>query len=150
MPIAGQKLIVTDGDSFVIGVRRLRLDGIDAPEYRQTCKDPTGSFWECGKAARAALEALLREPELRCVAEAQDRYARSIATCGNKRRSDVAASQVAMGMAVSDEFYGIRSYGDEEDAARSAKIGIWSGEFTAPSEWRALYPILRTNTVPAE
>ena len=39
VPIAGQKIYVVDGDSFVVGTRKLRLDGIDAPELKQTCND---------------------------------------------------------------------------------------------------------------
>jgi endonuclease YncB( thermonuclease family) len=141
---------VTDGDSFQLGARRLRLNGIDAPEYHQTCQDANGRDWECGKAARASLEALLRSPNLKCEAEAQDQYGRSIATCNADDLPDIAAAQVSAGMAVSHEYYGVRSYGDEEDAARSAKRGIWTGNFTPPSEWRAAHPALRTKTQPAE
>jgi endonuclease YncB( thermonuclease family) len=150
VPVAGQKLAIMDGDSFVLGDRKLRLDGIDAPEYNQMCEDAAGTTWECGKAARAALEQILREPGLACVAGVRDRYGRSIATCSNSRLPDIAAAQVANGMAVSDEFYDMRSYGDEEDAASAAKRGIWVGEFMQPSQWRASHPALRTNTVPAE
>jgi endonuclease YncB( thermonuclease family) len=148
--IKGQKLTVADGDSFAIGSEKFRLDGIDAPEYRQTCKDAKGGDWECGKAARAALEQLLREPNVSCIAEASDRYGRSIVTCSSAGIKDLGAAQVAKGMAVSNEHYEIRDYGDEEDAAREAKRGIWAGTFVRPSEWRAAQSILRTNTVPAE
>lgn len=148
--IGGEKLTVADGDSFAIGPEKLRLDGIDAPEYRQTCKDGAGRDWECGKAARAALEQMLREPGVSCVTEAKDRYARSIVTCSSTGIKDIGAAQVAKGMAISNEFYEVRSYGDEEDAAREAKNGIWAGTFDRPSEWRAAQQTFRTNTVPAE
>jgi endonuclease YncB( thermonuclease family) len=150
VPVTGQKLFIMDGDSFVLGDRKLRLDGIDAPEYKQICRDAAGAAWECGKAARASLEQMLREPGLACVAEVHDRYARSISKCSNSRLPDIAAAQVANGMAVSDAFYGMRTYGDDEDTARASKRGIWVGEFIPPSEWRAAHPTLRTNTVPAE
>lgn len=148
--IGGEELKVADGDSFAIGSEKLRLDGIDAPEYRQICKDAAGRDWECGKAARTALEQMLREPGVSCIAEAKDRYARSIVTCSSTGTKDIGAAQVAKGMAVSNEFYEIRNYGDEEDAARGAKKGIWAGTFDRPSEWRAAQQTLRTNTVPAE
>jgi endonuclease YncB( thermonuclease family) len=128
---------VADGDSFQIDGRKLRLNGIDAPEYKQACKGTNGQPWECGKAARASLEMLLRSPGLRCEVEAQDRYGRSIATCAATNIADIAAAQVNAGMAVSHEYYGVRSYGDEEDAARSAKRGVWAGQFEAPSDWRS-------------
>jgi endonuclease YncB( thermonuclease family) len=145
--IQGQKLIIADGDSFAIGTRRLRLKGIDAPEYRQTCKDANGADWPCGRTARAALEKLLTQPGLACDAEAHDRYSRSLATCRTTQTTDIAAAQVTDGMAVSDEYYGSRSYGDEEDAARNAKRGVWQGAFALPKDYRAA---LRTNTQPAE
>ena len=59
---------------FVVGTRKLRLEGIDAPELNQICKDVQNAEWPCGRAAWAALEKLLLEPGLSCVAEAQDRY----------------------------------------------------------------------------
>lgn len=136
--IAAQSPIKTaDGDSFAIGSRKFRLKGIDAPEYRQTCIDAKGVDWECGKAARAALEKLLLEPGLTCVADAQDRYHRALATCKTNQTPDLAAKQVADGFAVSHEYYGLRDYGSEEDAASAARRGIWQGSFTPPDEWRA-------------
>lgn len=148
--LQGEALHIADGDSFSIGRRKLRLKGIDAPEYAQTCMDANGASWGCGKASRAALELLLRAPGLSCIADAQDKYARALATCSNSNLPDIAALHVANGMAVSDEFYGLRTYGTEEDVARANRLGIWAGEFIPPSEWRATHPTLRTNTVPAE
>lgn len=138
--IEGEELIVADGDSFSIGTRKLRLDGVDAPEYRQRCNDADGVAWECGKASRAALERLLREPGLVCEAGAHDRYARAIATCSNKLVPDIAATQVENGFAVSSEFWEMRSYPDEEDAAKAAKRGIWAGAFMLPADLRAQHP----------
>jgi endonuclease YncB( thermonuclease family) len=133
-------LVIADGDSFAIGSRKLRLDGIDAPEYRQSCNDPRGALWECGKAARAALEQMLRAPGLVCRADVRDRYSRSIASCSTTGVADIAAAHVANGWAVSNEHYGLREYGDEEDAARNARRGIWAGKFVQPSDWRRLNP----------
>jgi endonuclease YncB( thermonuclease family) len=137
VPVAGQKLVVVDGDSFALGPRKLRLDGIDAPEYRQNCRDARGGEWACGRAARAALEQLLTGAGLACEAEAHDRYARALATCRSASTPDLAAAQVLAGMAVSDEFHGMRSYGDEEDAAKAARRGIWQGDFMRPADFRA-------------
>jgi endonuclease YncB( thermonuclease family) len=141
---AGQKIIVMDGDSFNVGSKKFRLDGIDAPEFNQTCKDAQNIIWECGKAARGALEAMLSLPGLKCSVSAQDSYSRSIAKCAVDQMPDVGGAQVRAGMAVSHEYYGIRTYGDEEDHAIAAKMGIWAGEFASPSEWRKAHPS-RTN-----
>lgn len=137
---AGQKIIVLDGDSFNVGLKKFRLDDIDAPEFNQICKDAKNISWECGKAARGALEAILRLPGLKCSVSAQDGYSRSIAKCAVDQIPDVGSAQVRTGMAVSHEYYGVRTYGDEEDDAIAAKIGIWAGDFTPPAEWRKSYP----------
>lgn len=140
VPIAGQKLYVVDGDSFVVGTRKLRLNGIDAPELKQTCKDAQVIEWPCGLAARDALEQLLSEPGLSCDAKARDRYVRAVATCRSTSTPDIAAAQVKLGMAVTHEFNGMRDYGREEDAARVEKRGIWRGAFDRPEDWRAKNP----------
>jgi endonuclease YncB( thermonuclease family) len=140
IPVSGQQLTVMDGDSFVLGNRKLRLDGIDAPEYKQKCNDASGIAWECGKTSRIALEQMLRQPNLNCTAEFHDQYARSIATCSNDRTPDIGAAQVTAGMAISDNFYGVRTYENEETEARRNQRGIWVGTFTTPSEWRKMPP----------
>jgi endonuclease YncB( thermonuclease family) len=135
-----QVLQVADGDSFAIGRTKLRLYGIDAPEYLQTCEDAGGRTWECGKVAREALQLILNVPGLACTVTARDRYGRSLASCSTAQIPDVAAAQVAAGMAISDEFYGLRSYDGEQDVAEQAEKGIWAGTFTVPANWRTLHP----------
>ncbi len=135
-----QKVTATDGDSFMIGANNLRLKGIDAPEYNQSCTDKAGQQWQCGKAARGSLEALLADVSLSCEAEVRDRYGRALSTCSTAQTQDIASAQVRAGMAVSDEWMAMRSYDAEEDAARQAKRGIWQGNFMQPSEWRARHP----------
>lgn len=138
--IEGQKIYVIDGDSFTVGNRKLRLDGIDAPELKQMCRDAKGLEWPCGRVSRAALEALLLAPGLSCIAESADRYARALANCHSPATSDIAAAQVSAGMAISHEFNGMRDYGVQEDAARKASRGIWQGQFERPDDWRAKHP----------
>lgn len=136
---AGQKIHVSDGDSFAIGKRRFRLHDIDAPEFAQNCAI-NGVTWACGKAAKASLEKLLLKPGLNCAAEAEDQFGRSVATCAVTGIKDIGAEQVRTGMAVSHEYMTMRSYGDEEDEAKAAKRGIWQGEFQTPVDWRTAHP----------
>ena len=42
---------VIDGDSLTIGDKEIRLIGIDAPEYNQTCFDDNNSEYDCGQEA---------------------------------------------------------------------------------------------------
>jgi endonuclease YncB( thermonuclease family) len=125
-----------DGDSFTIAGRKFRLSGIDAPEYLQPCHDAMGRRWPCGTVSHRALTELLAQPGLVCNTDARDRFGRSLATCQTETTADIAASQVLAGNAVSSEFHGMRAYGDQEDAARKSKRGIWQGRFSAPQEWR--------------
>ncbi len=136
----GELVRAADGDSFAIGTRKLRLYGIDAPELKQACTDAAGQPWQCGGAAHGTLIALLAQPGLTCKAGAQDRFGRSLATCASSSTADIAAAQVQAGLAISNEFNGLREYGREEDDARRAKRGLWRGDFVDPKIWRSTHP----------
>ena len=51
--------IAVDGDSLEIGSRRIRLMGIDAPEYDQFCKKNNGELYPCGQLAADYLKTLI-------------------------------------------------------------------------------------------
>ncbi len=132
---AGGRVHVIDGDSLRIGGREIRLAGIDAPEYRQTCSDAAGNSWPCGKEARASLEALVRQSKLSCAARAEDRYGRALAECRAGGR-DLARELARQGWAL-----GARDPRFEEPAAEIAEAkagrrGIWRGAHQHPAEWR--------------
>jgi endonuclease YncB( thermonuclease family) len=132
-PIVGSAWIV-DGDSIRIGGISIRLEGIDAPEWDQTCTDADGRTWACGRAATRELKARAAGRTLRCQPKEIDRYGRTIATCLLPDGSDVNAWLVREGWAVA---YGYsRIYVAEEAEAKAAKRGIWRGSFIYPSEWR--------------
>ena len=136
---ANLKIVAADGDSFAIGNRKLRLKAIDAPELHQTCMDSDGAIWACGLRARTALIALLAEPGLKCQSDLSDRFGRALAICSSNKTNDIGRALVMAGMAMSNEFKTMRTYGDEEDDARVAKNGIWRGDFIPPKEWRATH-----------
>ncbi len=125
-----------DGDSLRLANAELRLKGIDAPEYRQQCRDANGRDYECGRQARRALSALLGTGDIACSQSGTDRYGRGLAFC--KRAGDgldIAADMVRQGWALS---YG--DYASEEQAAMLARRGLWAGSFERPSEWRKRHP----------
>jgi len=132
-PLVGRAFIV-DGDSIRIGGVEIRLEGIDAPEWDQTCTDPDGRTWACGRAATGQLKAYTRDRTLTCHPRAIDRYGRVVATCLLPDGADVNARLVREGWAVAYGFS--RIYTAEEAEAKAAKRGIWSGAFIYPSEWR--------------
>ncbi len=54
-PIAGGAFVI-DGDTLTVAGQRIRLYGIDAPEFHQLCQRD-GEPWRCGQAATVALTA---------------------------------------------------------------------------------------------
>ena len=123
--------VVVDGDSLVLSGGKLRLEGIDAPEYLQTCKN--GSvLYPCGRQARKHLEQLIAKRHVQCKGWQNDKYGRLLARC-SIGLLDLNRQMVSSGWAVS---YG--DYFSEETAARASKLGIWQGEFERPSAWRKM------------
>ena len=130
--LEGQARVV-DGDSIVVAGREMRLKGIDAPEGRQHCTR-NGADWACGEEARRHLQTLIGGRILTCRGVEIDQHKRLLAVCEASGRS-LNAAMVEDGFAVS---YG--SYRAEEERARSARRGLWSGEFERPREWRDQHP----------
>lgn len=123
------RAIVADGDTIELSGQRIRLEGIDAPEYNQTCQGKSGTF-NCGREARRKLASLVASGPVRCSGWQEDKYGRLLGTCV-AGKSELNREMVASGWAVS---YG--QYGAEEAAARKAGIGLWQGQFQRPAEWR--------------
>ncbi|WP_296742472.1 thermonuclease family protein [Mesorhizobium sp.] len=121
--------IINDGDSITLGSERIRMRGIDAPEYMQTCRKD-GADYPCGKLARQSLVRLVAGRPVSCSGWQRDRYGRLLGDC-KTGDTDLNRAQVQSGWAV--------AYGDfetEEAAAKAAKAGIWAGPFDRPQAWR--------------
>ncbi|MEQ1510650.1 MAG: thermonuclease family protein [Sphingopyxis sp.] len=142
--LSGPNVRVRDGDTlelrFAGGVETIRLTGIDAPEYHQTCRTAANVEWPCGRAARAQLEALALVKPLSCTVEARDQYHRKVSTCATPATPDIGGAMVASGLAISPDERGTARYAAEQDAARGAHRGLWQGAFQPPAEWRAAHP----------
>ena len=136
-PLIG-RVRVLDGDSLDISGARIRLEGIDAPEWRQTCIDPKGQTWSCGQTAAQELRSYIGGRELTYARHGVDRYNRILATCSVSDGSDVNAWMIRQGWAVASGDAG--HYRSEQHAAEAAKRGIWSGTFLLPREWRRQHP----------
>ena len=124
---------VIDGDTLAFGAGHVRLEGIDAPESKQTCT-AYGQDWPCGQMATAWLREAVAGRDVTCTGHARDRYGRLLGTCfvGGENLN---ARIVAEGWAVAYRYYG-DAYVPEEDAARRAGRGIWRGTFEEPWRWR--------------
>jgi endonuclease YncB( thermonuclease family) len=129
---------VADGDSIEISGARIRLQGIDAPELDQTCLDPDGRSWACGRTAAHELRAHIQDRELTCKPAGADRYQRILAICTLSDGSEVNAWMIRQGWAVASGHVG--SYQSEQDEARAGKRGLWAGRFDWPWDWRRRHP----------
>ncbi len=123
-----------DGDSFSIGKTEIRLHGIDAPEYRQTCTAPSGKSEPCGKMAREQLSNLIGSSKLVCRTIEQDRYGRQVSVC-TAGTVEINREMVRLGWAVAYRRHS-QAYVAAEREAKSARRGIWQWQFDMPETHR--------------
>jgi len=128
---------VTDGDTLNLTGFVIRLHGIDAPEFRQTCTRD-GTAWTCGKEAADKLTALVEGKTVRCEQRDIDDYGRSVATC-KVGQTDLSAAMADAGLAVALPQF-TTAYVSNEARARDQRLGIWGSEFQLPSDYRAAKP----------
>jgi len=124
---------VIDGDSLVLAGRQIRLVGIDAPEYDQTC-DRAGQSWACGAEAKAQLAELVKDQRVECTGSERDAHLRLLAVC-SAGYLEVNRSMVAGGWAVAYRTYS-DAYVGEEAQAKASRVGIWDSMFVAPADFR--------------
>lgn len=133
-----------DGDSMVVGPRRVRIFGIDAPEYRQTCRIGW-SNWSCGADAAAAMRSLVDGRQLQCTSVDRDVYGRTVATC-RESGVDIAAAMLDKGLAIALD-NAPDAYLARAGQSKAKRAGIWASEFETPATYRAANP--RSDGVPA-
>ncbi len=148
-PSTVDRYAVVDGDTFAMQSntclyalvklgcpwQRLRLEGADAFESKQACRDARDAEWPCGAAATARLRELVRRSDFTCRIDPEftDRHAREFAVCFTDGR-DVAAILVREGLAFA---YGRdRQYLPLEIEAKEARRGAWAGHFVRPQYFR--------------
>ena len=126
------RMRVVDGDTLALGGRRLRLIGIDAPELRQYCSRGNSEY-PCGLEAAAYLRDLVGSAggQVECRSEGSDRYRRVLVRCQSDG-NDINLAMVRSGHAV--------AYGDYQLVEADAilrRVGLWTGEFERPADFRA-------------
>ena len=138
---------IIDGDTIHINTYKIRLEGIDAPEIRQTCKKSFFKFsfiigftlqkdYSCGVDSKKELIKKIDNSEVNCSYKSRDRYKRYLSTCF-KDKINLNKWMVRNGYAVSYKKYS-KKYLDDEKYAKKNKLGIWRGDFTRPEKWRKL------------
>lgn len=137
-PVTANELVgvasMIDADTLEIRGVRIRLHGIDSPESRQLCINPSGQQWRCGQQAALALSDRIGRRTVSCAVRDVDRYDRAIAVC-TQDNQDLNRWLVSEGWAVAYRRYS-RDYIGAEDQARHAGRNIWAGQFVMPWDWR--------------
>lgn len=127
-----------DGDSLLIAGRPIRLGGIDAPEYQQTCTT-NGIRWPCGRAAKSVMASLIAGRTVACADTGQRSFKRIVAICFVDGE-DLGGRMIALGWAQDIPKFSGGRYSERETAARAAGLGAWAGGVTGfqnPALWRA-------------
>ena len=139
--ISGNAKII-DGDTIKINSKKIRLYGIDAPEFNQLCKKPYLTIfiftfnkdYRCGKISTEKLKKKINDKLIKCKILDIDRYKRLIGEC-YKRNLNLNSWLVSNGYAVAYKKYS-KKYISDEINAKNKKIGIWQGKFEMPWDYR--------------
>ena len=108
VPIQAQTVLMglgraKDGDSLMVGESEVRLFGIDAPEFDQTCSRQ-GEQWSCGAAAADQLMELVTGKDVQCRSMGKDQYGRLLGRC-TVGGTDVNQTMVELGYATAYRRY---------------------------------------------
>ena len=126
---------VIDGDSIALGKLRIRMQGIDAPELKQECRNiQSKKLYKCGEVAKNYLIKLINHQSIECTDEGKDRYKRQLAYC-YVGKLNLNREMVRSGNAVAYIKYD-KSFIKEEREAKLNKIGVWGSEFKNPEQYR--------------
>ena len=131
--IKSQDVHITDGDTIKIDGEKIRFSGIDAPELKQFCfKDNIKN--SCGLKAKEILEEKIGKFKITCIREGKDQYNRTLAECFVNNES-LSSFLVRSGYAFAFRRYS-KKFIEDENYAKSKKLGMWSMEFDYPWDWR--------------
>lgn len=122
-----------DGDSLVVGGKRVRLFGIDAPELAQSCTNQ-GTAWNCGEQARDNLAELVKGQTVYCQGQGVDQHARLVAVC-SAGSIELNETMVSHGWALAYREFS-DAYVPAETRAKANGLGIWSSQFQNPADYR--------------
>ena len=136
------KAYVLDGDSIRVSRKEVRLFGIDAPEYSQTCFNKKKIEYNCGLNSKEFLIKLIGGKKVDCLYAQKDKYDRFLAKCYLDNLS-INEEIIKNGMAVVYNFTESDEVIDKlEEQAKNKKIGIWQGAFELPKNYRKKNPNL--------
>tara|TARA_B100000902_G_scaffold62474_1_gene69426 strand:- start:34 stop:483 length:450 start_codon:yes stop_codon:yes gene_type:complete len=131
--VNAQELRIIDGDTIHLNGKKIRFSGIDTPELKQKCIR-NGVKNSCGITAKKLLTKVIGNNNVDCVSEGQDQYNRILAECFVNNES-LSSYLVKSGYAFAYRKYS-KKFIDDEDYARTNKLGMWSMQFEYPWDFR--------------
>ena len=136
---------IIDGDTVYINSKKIRLEGMDAPEIKQQCQKSFLKIsifidyefkknYSCGVTSKEKLIDKIDNSKIKCISSSKDRYKRYLATC-HKDNINLNKWMVRNGLAVAYKRFS-KNYLVDEEYAKENKLGIWKGFFIRPEKWR--------------
>ncbi len=126
---------VVDGDTLEVAGTKIRMHGMDAPESAQKCLDGSGRGYACGTRSTAHLRSLVAGGNVSCKVYDTDGYGRQVSECFTPSGESLNATMVEDGWAIAYREYS-RDFVGEERQASTTGVGMWSGTFDKPWDWR--------------
>ena len=127
-------LRVVDGDTIVLNGEKIRFTGIDTPELKQTCLQGDQEV-ACGMSAKKLLVEKIGNNTPECISEGKDVYKRTLAECFINGES-LSVFLVRSGYAFDFVRYSKKKYSEDQEYAKTNKLGLWSMKFEYPWDWR--------------
>ena len=133
-------LEITDGDTIKLNGERIRFSGIDTPEsyYRgkkQFCYLNEEKI-DCANLSKLQLKEKIGANPISCEREKnKDRYGRTVAECFVNGES-LSKFMVRSGYAFDWPRYSKKKYAEDEEYAKTNKLGLWTMEFEYPWIWK--------------
>lgn len=128
---------VVDGDTIRIGRETVRLNGIDAPELKQTCLCK-GQKVKCGIQAKKALYDFIGSDTVVCETKERDFYRRWLGECfiqSDGKKISLNEMMIKNGLAMAK--YTDRFLASEDEAVKNRR-GFWGCEgFEDPKSFRS-------------
>ena len=131
--VKSYEIKIVDGDTIHLNGEKIRFNGIDTPELKQTC-NKDNEIILCGIEAKKLLINKIGNNKVHCISNGTDQYKRTLAECFV---NDISLSSylVRKGYAFAYRKYSKKFVNDEE-YARKNNFGMWSMNFEYPWDFR--------------
>ena len=128
---------IIDGDTVKMGERIIHLFGVDAPEIKQQCRIYRLN-WPCGERAVVTLELFIAKKPVRCEIVRKSGGTADLLLqghCYNFENVNLNSAIIGAGMAL-PLLRQTRRYEVAGNYAQIKRLGLWSGRFILPEDWR--------------